>query len=66
MTGLNVETVYNEINKESGGVYYASSQSSELRDTRQVKVKNKRQKEQRNEHTGIVRRIISDNNTAAF
>ena len=36
MNGLNVKTVYDEINKGQGGVYYSSSQSSELRDTRQV------------------------------
>ena len=36
MNGLNAKTVYDEINKESGGVYYSSSQSSELRDMRQV------------------------------
>ena len=33
---LNARTVYDEINKESGGVYYLSSQSSELRHMRQV------------------------------
>ena len=36
VNGLNAKTVYDEINKESGGVYYSSSQSIELRDTRQV------------------------------
>ena len=36
VNGLNAKTVYDEINKESGGVYYSSSQSSELRDMRQV------------------------------
>ena len=36
MNGLNAKTVYNEINKESGGIYYSSSKSSELRDMRQV------------------------------
>ena len=36
MNGLNAKTVYDEINKESGGVYYSSSQSSELRDMQQV------------------------------
>ena len=33
---LNVKIVYDEINKESGGVYYSSSQSSKLRDMQQV------------------------------
>ena len=41
MNGLNAKTVYDEINTESGGVYYSSSQSNELRDMRQVQ----RQKE---------------------
>ena len=36
VNGLNAKTVYDEINKESGGVYYSSSQSSELRDMQQV------------------------------
>ena len=36
VTGLNGKTVYDKINKESGGVYYWSSHSSELRDMRQV------------------------------
>ena len=36
MNGLNAKTVYDEVNNESGGVYYLSSQSSKLRDTRQV------------------------------
>ena len=36
MNGLNIKSVYDEINKESGGVYYSSSRSSKLRDTRQV------------------------------
>ena len=36
MNGLNAKTIYDEINKEQGGVCYSSSQSSELRDTRQV------------------------------
>ena len=39
MNGLNAKTVYDEINKESGGGYYSSSQSSELRDTRQMQGK---------------------------
>ena len=44
---LNAKTVYDEINKELGGVYYSSSQSSEIEDTRQVhrQEKKKRQKE---------------------
>ena len=33
---LNVKTVYDEINKESGGAYDFSSQRNELRNTRQV------------------------------
>ena len=36
MNGLNAKTVYDEINKESGRVYYSSSQNSELRDIWQV------------------------------
>ena len=36
VNGLNAKIVYDEISKESGGVYYSSSQSSELRDMRQV------------------------------
>ena len=36
VNGLNAKTVHDEINKELGGVYYSSSQSSELRDMRQV------------------------------
>ena len=36
VNGLNANTVYDEINKESGEVYYSSLQSSELRDMRQV------------------------------
>ena len=36
VNGLNTKNVYNETNKESGGVYYRSSQSSELQDRRQV------------------------------
>ena len=36
VNGLNAKTVYDEINKQSGGVYYSSSQSSELGDMRQV------------------------------
>ena len=36
VNGLNTKNVYNETNKESGGVYYQSSQSSELQDRRQV------------------------------
>ena len=42
MSGLNIKTVYDEINKESGGVYYSSSQSSKLRDIRQVHQKEKK------------------------
>ena len=34
VNGLNAETVYDKINKESGGAYYSSSQSSELWDMR--------------------------------
>ena len=36
VNGLNVKTIYNEINKKSGGVFYSSSQSSDLQDMRQV------------------------------
>ena len=36
VNGLNAKTVNDEIIKESGGVYSSSSQSSELRNTRQV------------------------------
>ena len=36
MNGLNAKTVNDEIIKESGGVYSSSSQSSEVRNTRQV------------------------------
>ena len=36
MNNLNAKTVYDEINKEPGGVYYSYSQSGELRDTRHV------------------------------
>ena len=36
VNGLNAKAIHDEINKESGGVYYSSSQSSELRDMRQV------------------------------
>ena len=36
VNGLNAKTVHDKINKLSGGVYSSSSQSSELRDTRQV------------------------------
>ena len=36
MNGLNSKTLYDEINKESGGLYYLSSQSCALRDVRQV------------------------------
>ena len=36
MNSLNAKTVYDEINRESGGVYYSYSQSGELRDTRHV------------------------------
>ena len=36
MNGLNVKTIYNKINKKSGGVFYSSSQSSDLQDMRQV------------------------------
>ena len=36
VNGLNAKTVYDKTNKESSGVYYSSSQSSELRDTQQV------------------------------
>ena len=36
MNGLYAKTIYDKINKESSGVYYSSSQSNELRDTRQV------------------------------
>ena len=44
MNGLNTKTVYHEINKELGGVYYSSSQSSELRDTQQVHRKKEKAK----------------------
>ena len=44
MSGLNIKTVYDEINKESGEVYYSSSQSSKLRDIRQVHQKKKKKK----------------------
>ena len=44
MSGLNIKTVYDEINKESGGVYYSSSQSSKLRDIRQVHQQKKTKK----------------------
>ena len=64
---LNAKTVYDEINKELGGVYYSSSQSSEIEDTRQVhRQEKKKKKDKRNEYTGIVRRIINGNNAAAF
>ena len=36
MKRSNAKTVYDEINKKLGESYYPSSQSSELRDTRQV------------------------------
>ena len=63
VNGLNVKIVYDEVNKELSGVYYPSSKSSELRET---PTKRKGKKEQRNEHTGIVRRIIDGINAAAF
>ena len=36
MNSLNAKTVYDEINRESGGVYYSYSQSGEPGDTRHV------------------------------
>ena len=56
---LNAKTVYDEIKKESGE--YPSS----TRHVASTSTKRKSKKEQRNEHTGIVRRVIS-NNAAAF
>ena len=41
---LNARTVHDEINKESGGVYYSSSQDNKLRDMRQVHHQKERQK----------------------
>ena len=41
-----------------GGVYYSSSQSSELQDTWHVHQQEGKAKKQRNEHTEIARRII--------
>ena len=49
VNGLNVKTLYDEINKESGGIYYSSSQVSELRVTRQVH----RQKEKAKKSKGM-------------
>ena len=49
MNGLNAKTVHDEINKESGGLYYSPSQSSELRDMRQVH----RQKEKAKVYKGM-------------
>ena len=49
VNGLNVKIVYDEINKELSGVYYPSSQSSELRETPQVH----RQKEKVKKSTGM-------------
>ena len=61
MNELNAKTVYDEIKKESGEVQYPSS----TRHVASTSTKRKSKKEQRNEHTGIVRRVIS-NNAAAF
>ena len=44
VNGLNAKTVYDEINKESGGAYCSSSQSSELRDMQQVHRQNEKAK----------------------
>ena len=49
MNSLNAKTVYGEINKESGGVYYSYSQSGELRDTKHVH----RQIEKENKENGM-------------
>ena len=49
MNGQNAKTIYDEINKESGGVYYSSLQSSELLDTRQ----GQRQKEKAKKSKGM-------------
>ena len=49
MNNLNAKTVYDEINKEPGGVYYSYSQSGELRDTRHVH----RQIEKENKENGM-------------
>ena len=49
MNRQNAKTIYDEINKESGGVYYSSLQSSELLDTRQ----GKRQKEKAKKSKGM-------------
>ena len=61
---LNVKTVYDEINKESGGAYDLSSQ----RTTKHAASKStkKGKNDQRNEYTGIFSKIINGNNAATF
>ena len=66
VNGLNTETVYDELNKESGGVYYSSHKVVYYETHCKYTDKKKDKREQRNEHTRIVRRIINDNNAAAF
>ena len=64
MNGL---TVYDQMNKESGEVYYSSSKSSELsKHVTTITTKRKGKNDQKNKHTGIFRRIINGNNAAAF
>ena len=67
MNGLNVKTVNSEINKESEQyiICIQNVVNYETLGKYTTKKRKKYEKEQVNEHTGIVRRIISGNNAAA-
>ena len=67
MNGLNVKTVNSEINKESEQylICIQNVVNYETGGKYTTKKRKKDEKEQVNEHTGIVRRIISGNNAAA-
>ena len=61
--GMSPKKVYSQISDDSGGVFYSTSQSNELRDTRQVyrqseNLKKKRKEDGINDHQGELASII--------
>ena len=61
--GMPPKKVYDRINDDSGGVFFSTTQSNELRDTRQVyrqseNLKKKRKEDEINDHQGELASII--------